>query len=381
MSITIREVINKKQFNAFLDLPYRLYAKDHPYNVPLLRFDEKTTLQKDKNPAFDYCEARYWLAYKDNKPVGRIAGILNKAFIDKWGKKHLRFGWFDFEQDHQIAKLLLQQVEDWAKQLGMEAVHGPLGFTDLDHEGMLVDGFEHTATMAAIYNYPYYPSIIEKIGYQKDTDWVQHRITLPTAMNEKLEKIAETVKKRYGLQVVPLKKSKDVLPYAEAVFELTNEAYSELYGVVPLTKRQMEYYTKQYFSLIRADFLSLVVDKDNKIAGFGITMPSLSKALQKSGGKLFPFGFVHLLKALKKNDTADLLLVAVRKDMQGKGVNAILIHETLKSYLKNGIRYVESNHQLEHNTKVQSMWDFFDNIQHKRRRCYIKYLNGKAGNE
>lgn len=381
MSIAIEEVITKKQFDTFLDLPYRLYKKGHPYNVPLLRFDEKTTLRKDKNPAFDYCEARYWLAYKNNKPVGRIAGILNKSFISKWKKKFLRFGWFDFEEDEQVATLLLLQVETWAKQLGMEAVHGPLGFTDLDHEGLLIEGFDQVATMAAIYNYPYYPTILEKTGYEKDIDWIQHRITVPTAMNGKLEKIATTVKRRYGMQVVPLKKAKDVLPYAEAVFELTNEAYSDLFGVVPLTKRQVKYYTRQYFSMMRPDFLSLVVDKEGKLAGYGVTMPSLSKALQKSGGKLFPFGFVHLLKALKKNDTADLLLVAVRKDLQGKGVNAILIHETLKSYLKNGIRYVETNHQLEDNTKVQAMWNFFESVQHKRRRCYIKYLNAMTENE
>lgn len=374
MSFFIEEVKDQKGLQTFIDIPYRLY-KGHPCYVPPLRFDEKATLRKDKNPAFDYCEARYWIAYKHGRPVGRIAGIVNKAYIEKWQNKYVRFGWFDFEEDEKVAHSLIQQVENWAKELGMEAVHGPLGFTDLDHEGMLVEGFEHMGTLAGIYNYPYYPCLLEKAGYQKDADWVEYRVTMPDTPSEKLEKIASTVLKRYGLSVVPLRKTKDVLPYARAIFELINEAYEDLYGVVPLNQRQMDYYTKQYFSFIRPDFLSLVADKDNKLVALGLTMPSLSVALQKSRGSLFPLGFWHLLKALKKNDTADLLMVAVKREYQGKGVNAVLMNETLKSYLKSGVRYVETNYQLEDNQRVQTMWDHFDRVQHKRRRCFIKYLN------
>ena len=377
MSIAIREVTNKEMLNAFLDLPHRLY-KDHPCYVPPLRFDEKGTLRKDKNPAFDYCEARYWLAYRDGKVVGRIAGIINHAFIEKWEKRYLRFGWIDFENDECIAQALMKTVEDWGKELGMEAVHGPLGFTDLDHEGMLVDGFEEKGNITGLYNFPYYPALLEKNGYGKHTDWVEFRMSIPDAMNEQLERLAATVARRQQLQVIKLKKTKDVLPYVPAIFELINSAYAHLYGVVPLTQKQIAYYTKQYFSFIRPDFVSLVTDKEGKLAAFGITMPSLSGALQKAKGSLLPFGFWHLLKAIRKNDTADLLLVAVRKDLQGKGVNALVMNETLKSFINYGIKTAEASHQLEDNKLIHAMWDSFNAKVHKRRRCYIKYLNSEA---
>jgi GNAT superfamily N-acetyltransferase len=373
MSIEIKEVTGKKDLNAFLDLPYRLY-KGHPYYVPPLRFDEKATLRKDKNPAFDYCESRYWLAYKDGKVVGRIAGILNKAYIDKWKNKYLHFGWIDFEEEEEIAKALIAQVENWAREMDMTAVQGPLGFTDLDHEGMLVEGFDQLGTMATLYNYPYYPAFLEKLGYQKDIDWVEFRIKVPETVPEKLEKTASLIQKRLGLNIIAATKPKDILPYAKAIFDLINSEYADLHGVVPLTERQINYYIKQYFSFMRVDFVTIITDKEDKLAAFGITMPSLSVALQKSGGRLFPFGFIYILRAMKKNDSADFLMVAVRKDLQGKGVNALLIHETAKSYIKNGVKYVETNHELEDNRKIRSMWDDFDSRQHKRRRCFIRHL-------
>lgn len=373
MSIVIKEVQGKKDLAAFIDLPYRLY-KNHPYYIPPLRFDEEATLRKDKNPAFEYCEARYWLAYKGKRVVGRIAGIINKAYIEKWKDRHIRFGWIDFEEDEAIVKALMQQVEEWGRELGMDAVHGPLGFTDLDHEGTLIEGFDQVGTLAALYNYPYYPVLMEKQGYHKHTDWVEYRVKVPQRMDEKLEKIASIVERRLQLKVMRFKKAKELLPYAPAIFDLINTAYSDLYGVVPLTQRQIDYYTKQYFSFIKADFVSLILDKDDKLAAFGITMPSLSKALQRSGGRLFPFGFLHLLQAMRKNNTADLLMVAIRKDLQGKGVNSLLMSETLKSYIRNGIQFAETNHELEDNKKVQSLWEHFDATLHKRRRCYIKQL-------
>ncbi len=371
MSITIKEVQTGAELNAFIAFPYTLY-KGHAYYVPPLSFDEKATLRKDKNPAFDYCEARYWLAYKGNRVVGRIAAILNKAFIEKWKNAYMRFGWIDFEDDEAISKALIEQVENWAKEKGMKAVHGPMGFTDLDHEGMLVDGFDQLGTLAAIYNYPYYPKHLEKLGYQKDADWVEYKIKLPDAVPEKLAKMAGIVEKRLDLHLVKAKKAKEILPYAKDIFDLINEAYSELYGVVPLTDKQIAYYTKQYFSFIRTDFVPLVVDKNNKLVAFGITMPSLSVALQKAKGSLLPFGVIHIFKALKKNKLADLYLVAVKKEYQGKGVNALLMYELTKSYLKYGIEYAESNPELELNKKVQSIWEHYDAVQHKRRRCFIK---------
>lgn len=375
MSIVVREVKDKKGMKAFLELPYRLYS-NHPYYIPPLLMDEKATLNKTKNPAFDYCEARYWVAYKNNKPAGRIASIFNKAFVQKWNQKYLRFGWMDFEEDEDIVKALLSTVENWAQELGMEAVHGPLGFTDLDHEGMLIEGFDQVGTFAALYNYPYYPVLLEKAGYRKHTDWVEYKIKVPGQMDEKLQKLASVVERRLQLKVVRLKKTKDVLPYANQIFDLINDAYADLFGVVPLTEKQIRYYTKQYFSFIRPDFITLITDSENRLASFGITMPSLSKALQRSKGKLFPLGFIYLFQALRKNKTADLLLVAIRKDLQGKGVNAMLMRETLQSYINNGIEMAESNPELEDNKKVQSIWEHFEAVQHKRRRCYIKQLNG-----
>lgn len=376
MSILVKEVIHKKDLKKFINFPYRLY-KGHNCFVPPLRFDEENTLRKDKNPAFDYCEAKYWLAYKDKKVVGRIAAIINRSYIEKWQNKYMRFGWFDFEDNVEIVNALIGQVENWAKEKGMVAVHGPLGFTDLDHEGMLIEGYDQLGTLATCYNYPYYPRLIENSGYTKDVDWLEYKIKLPQTMPANLERIALVVQRRLSLSVVKAKKRKDILPYADALFQLINSTYSDLYGVVPLTGKQIGYYTKQYFSFIRPDFISLITDKHGCLVAFGITMPSLSRALQKAKGRLFPFGFIHLLRAIKENTMGDLYLVAVAKPLQGKGVNAVLMYELTKTYIKNGIQYAESNPELETNTHVQSMWQYYDVQQHKRRRCFIKYLSNE----
>ena len=374
MSIQIKEVSSKGEMKAFINFPYDLY-KGNNYFVPPLRFDEAATLDRKKNPAFDYCEARYWLAYKDNKVVGRIAGIINNSYIEKWNNKYVRFGWVDFIDDENVSRLLLEQVENWAKEKGMTAVHGPLGFTDLDHEGTLIHGFDQLGTLASIYNYPYYPIHFEKLGYGKDTDWVEYKIHIEKEVPERLLKLSSIVERRLKLKVIKGKKPKDILPYGTAIFELINDAYSELYGVTPLTQKQMDYYTKMYFSFMKVEFVTIIVDSEGKLAAFGITMPSLSKALQKNKGKLLPFGFIPLLQAMKKNNMADLLMVAIRKDLQGKGVNAMLMKETYDAYVKFGIDTVESNHELEDNTKVQSMWATdFTAVQHKRRRCFIKHF-------
>lgn len=373
MCVTVKEVTTRKQFADFIDLPYRLY-KGHPCFAPPLRFDEVATLRKDKNPAFDYCEAKYWLAYKDGRVAGRIAGIINYAYFKKWKNPYLRFGWIDFEDDEEIVKSLMEKVEAWAREKDLKAVHGPLGFTDLDHEGMLVEGYDQLGTLATIYNFPYYPQLLEKLGYKKDIDWVEYKIKIPKTMPEKLSKVSSIVQRRLGLQPLHLRSSKEVLPYTKEIFELINSTFSDLYGVVPLTRRQVDYYTKLYFSFIQPDFVSLVLDKNGKLGAFGITMPSLSRALQKANGSLFPFGFIHILKALKKNRLGDLYLVAVRKDLQGKGANAILMYELTKAYIKHGIEYAESNPELEDNEQVQSLWQYYEAQQHKRRRCYIKHL-------
>ncbi|HVM86959.1 MAG TPA: hypothetical protein VMT76_02145 [Puia sp.] len=369
--ISVREVSGSKDMDAFIAFPYRLYSGNKFY-VPKLRFDEKNTLNRKRNPAFEYCEARYWLAIKNKSVVGRIAAIVNHSYISKWGKQYMRFGWIDFEEDLNIAAALLQVVEQWAKEKKMEAVHGPMGFTDLDFEGMLVEGFDQLGTLATIYNYPYYPEFMHQLGYGKEIDWLEYKIEVPEALPERIEKIAGAIRERLGLQVVRARNAKQLLPYAPQIFKLINEAYSHLHGVVELSGKQIDYYTKQYFSFIRTDFVTLVADKKGELAAFGITMPSLSHALQKCKGSLLPFGFVHLLKSLRKNTLADLYLVAVRNDMQSKGVNAMLITEVAKAYIKAGVRFAESNPELETNTQIQSFWKHFNAVNHKRRRCFIK---------
>ncbi|MFN8253091.1 MAG: GNAT family N-acetyltransferase [Ferruginibacter sp.] len=371
--VTIKEVLDKKRLKIFIDFPNRLY-KGSRYYVPQLKKDIENTFDQRKNPAYEFCEARYWLAYKENRVVGRIAGVINHAFNDKWGKKYVRFGWIDFEKEEGIARQLLEQVEEWAREKGMEAVHGPLGFTNFDYAGMLTEGFSETGTFATIYNYSYYPELVEKAGYKKETGWVEYKIKITGTVPEIIGRAAAVVEKRLQLKVIRPVKMKEILPFALKIFELINTAYDGLFGVVPMTDKQVQYNISKYLGFLKPEFVSIILDKNGDLAAFGITMPSLSNALQKAKGKLYPFGFLHLLKAFRKNKYADLCLVAVRRDLQGKGVNAILIREINEAFIRNGIEYVESNPELEENTRVQSQWDYYEKQQHKRRICYIKYL-------
>lgn len=373
MTILIEEVVTLRQLKQFVKFPYRLYKKN-PFWVPPIYLDELNTLRRDKNPAFDHCEAKYWLAYQDGHMVGRVAAILNKLHMEKWNQPYVRFGWIDFIDDEEVSKALIATVENWAKQKGMKAVHGPLGFTDLDNEGMLIEGFDEVGTLATLYNFHYYPEHLAKLGYTKDIDWVEYEIDVPSEPNEKIERIADIALRRNNLTLLKLKNKKELRGYAEDVFDVLDETYAQLYGVVPLSEKQVQAYINQYFGFVNPEFVPLVVDANGKLVAFGITMPSLSRALQKSQGKLLPFGFIHLLKALKKNDRADLYLVGVRREYQGKGVNAALINEMNKVYNKYGIPKVESNPELENNVLVQEQWKYFDKRQHKRRRVFIKQL-------
>ncbi len=336
--------------------------------------DEKKALNNAKNPAYKFCDVKLWLAYKDGKIAGRIAVIINHRYIEAWKKNYARFCYLDFIDDCNVSKALFDAAERWAKENKMEKIHGPLGFTDFDPEGMLVEGFEELGTYGAIYNYEYYVKHIEGVGYIKDTDWIEFQIKPPEQILEKVERITNIVSKKYELRILRVKKAKELLPYGREIFYLINRAYKNLFGFVQLTDKQIEIYIKEYFGFIRPDFVPVVVDKQNKIVAFGITMPSLSKALQQNRGRLFPFGFISVLKAMKKNNMADLYLIAVEPDMQDKGVNALLINEMNKIYIKNQITLVETNRELETNLKVQSQWKGMDARQHKRRRCYIKNL-------
>lgn len=369
--LKVVEVRTKKQLKKFVAFPNKLYGK-HPYWIPPLRVDEMTTLRWDKNPAFSYCEAKYWLVYKDNKPAGRIAGIINHRAIEKWGKKYARFGWFDFIDDPEVVECLLNLVENWAIEQGMTGIQGPMGFCDLDKEGMLVDGFDELGTFTTLYNYPYYPEYMEKMGYTKDVDWYEYIVEIPDRLGDNVLKVAEAVKKRMQLRTITFTKAKQILPYGKAIFDMINEAYKDLYNVVPLTDEQVDFYIKQYFSVANPDFIKLVLDKDDKLAAFGIGFPSLAKTLQKTKGKLLPIGFIRLIKALKVNNSVDMVLVAVRPDLQGKGVNSLLMKAMAEACWKNGIKIAHLNPQLENNLKVRSQWKHFSGQQNKKRRCYYK---------
>lgn len=373
MDVEIRPVTSTKALKQFVSFPYSLYA-GNPFWVPPLRVEELQTLRRDKNPAFEFCEAKYWLAFKDGKIVGRIAGILNNAYNKIWGKRAVRFGYLEFINDDQVSEALLNTLEVWAKGKGAESVHGPLGFTGLDPEGLLIEGFDEIGNMTTIYNFSYYPVHLEKHGYQKEVDWVEFEVKVPSGIHERLKQFADVVARRNDLRILEVKSRKELLPYAKEMFHLLNEAYKGLSDFIPLTEKQIDMFINRYLKLIHHDYVSVVLDREGRVAAFGVTIPSLAKALQKARGRLFPLGFIHLLRALRKNDTVEMLLIAVRPDLQGKGVNALLMHEYNKIYVRHNILKAESNPELETNSKVQAQWKFFDTRQHKRRRCYVKYL-------
>lgn len=375
MSIAIKEITEKKDIKKFVKFNIDLY-KDNPYHVPGLIEEEMVTLDKKKNPAFEVCDAVYFLAYRNNEIVGRIAGIINRRSNEVWHQKAARFGFVDFIDDNEVVDALFGAVETWAKKQGMTELIGPMGFTDLDHEGMLVEGFDQLGTMATIYNHPYYPDHMQRMGYAKDQDWHEFKIYIPDGIPEKHQRIGEIVKKKYGLKVMKFKNAKELMPYAQKVFETLNLSYAPLYGFAPLTQKQIDYYIGMYIPMLRFDLVTLIVrEEDDAVVGFGISLPSLSKAMQKAKGHMFPFGWIHLLKALKsKPKVIDLYLMGVLPEYQSKGVNALLFNDLIPVYRKVGAVYAESNPELETNNAVQAQWDYFKREQHKTRRAFIKNL-------
>ena len=374
--VEIRQINpTRSNLKKFVEFQINLY-KGNPYFIPPLVSDEIATLDSNVNPAFDHCEAAYFMAYRDGKPVGRIAAMINKQVNEKENSRQARFGFVDFINDAEVSKALFDTAEKWAKEKGMDNIVGPLGFTDLDNEGMLINGFEELGTMATIYNYPYYPEHIERLGYEKEVDWHEFLIEIPEQIPDKHKRIAEIVKKKFNLRVLKFTSRKELKEkYGEALFELINEAYDDLYGYSRLTKRQIDYYIKIYLGMLNLDLVTLIVDGEDKLVGVGISIQSMSRALQKSKGKMFPFGWWHLLKGLKgKNDRVDLLLVAVKPQYQGKGVNALLFTDLIPAYNKYGFKWAESNPELETNAAVQNQWEAFSYRQHRNRRAFIKKI-------
>lgn len=377
MSIEIRRVTTKKELREFIRFNYELY-KDNPYSVPDLLEDMLSTFSKTKNPAFEFCEADYFLAYKDGKLAGRVAAIINHRANNTWNTRNVRFGWIDFIDDQQVSAALISAVKLWGKQRGMTDIVGPLGFTDIDAEGMLIEGYDQLSTMATIYNYPYYPRHMEALGFEKQTDWIEMRLTVPERLPDEYARVAELVKRRYNLHIRKLKSRQEIFhsDIVRKIFDIINEAYAPLFGYSKMSNRQIELYVKEYFPLLDLRMITIVEDANNEPVAVGVSMPSLSRALQKAHGKLFPTGWYHLARALfvKHSPTLDLLLVGVKKEYQNKGVNALLFADLIPIYIKMGFKYGETNPELETNEKVQAQWKYLDGRIHKRRRCYYKSL-------
>ena len=382
-SITIKKVETKEDLKAFIEFHYDLY-EGNEYDVPNLYSDEVNTLSKDKNAAFDFCVADYYLAIRDNKVVGRVAAIINNKANEKWDQKRVRFGWIDFVEDKEVLEALLKAVEDFGKAHGMNEIVGPLGFTDMDPEGMLTWGFDQLGTMPTIYNYDYYPRLLESLpGYEVDNKYVEYKLFVPDTVPEKYAKIAEMIQNRYNLRIKKLTK-KDIFEggYGKKIFELINSTYKDLYGFSELSEKQIDQYINMYFPFADLSLITLVEDAsaDNKLVGIGITLPSLSEALQKcKKGRLFPFGWFHLLRAIKfhKTKIVDLLLIGVLPEYRMKGVNALIFADLIPRYQAYGFEWGETQVEMETNTNVQSQWETLNPVMHKRRNCYKKVLNAE----
>lgn len=374
MAVEIREVTNKKDLKKFIWFGINLY-KNCEFASPPLAMDDLINLTKGKNPALEFCETCYFLAYKNEKIVGRIACIINPVANQTWNEKQARFGWVDFIDDVEVSKALFEAAENWARKKGMNAIHGPLGFTDFDREGLLIEGYDKMATLATIYNHPYYPEHIQNMGYEKDIDSREYLITVPEVFPEKYFRIAEIVKQKYKLSSVNINSRKQIVDkYGNKIFDLLNTCYQSLYGFTKLNKAQIDFYIKLYFSFFRLDMISILVDENDEVIAFGVAMPSFTKALQKAKGRLFPIGWFYMLRSLYKNDLVDLYLMAVHPDYQNKGVSSVMFAEIMPAAAKNGYKFAESNPELETNTKVTAQWGSFEHVNHKRRRVYIKKI-------
>ncbi len=374
--VEIKVVESKRDLRKFLSFPTKLY-RNNPLAVPDLYKEECDYFNPKVNPAYAYCETRLFLALENGRVVGRVAAILNKKYNEKCGENRMRFSRFDVEDNFEAAKALLGAVEDFAREKGMNLIHGPIGFSDLDKQGMLVEGFDRPDTSITLYNAPYYPQFLEQLGYAKEADWIEFQLRPSEETTKKLERLSSKVCSLFGIRVLPTHSLKDIQPYVQDIFDLLNNAYNKLYGYTPLTPEMQQYYYNEYFSLLNFDYVCICVDRDNKLAGFGLAFPSIAPALKKSDGRLFPFGWARVLHDLNHSDFLELALIAVRSDLIGKGVNAVLLNHVNQNVLKNGIDHVETGPQLETNMEIQKQWRKLctEIEQHKRRRCFAKHLD------
>ena len=385
-AISITKVENKRDLERFIQLHYDLY-RGNKYDAPNLHSDEVQTLSpwtKDPNAAFEFCDVEYYLAWKEGRVVGRVAAIINRRYNEQWQRPAVRFGWLDLVDDIEVMRALLGAVEDFGHRHQMKEIIGPLGFTDMDPEGMLTYGFEELSCMATEYNYAYYPQLMEQMeGYVKDNDYVEYKLFVPKeGMPEKFRKISEMVMKRYNLQVKKLTKQDIFGPaqYGQKVFDVINQTFGHLYGYSQMSQKQIDQYIRMYFKVLDLTMVTLIEDhsiEEHPVVGVGITLPSLTKALQKCrNGRLWPFGWWHVLRALKwhKTDIVDCLLIGVLPEYRSKGANALLFYDLIPIYQKYGFLWGETHVEMETNGKVQSQWSYLEHEQHKRRRCYKKEL-------
>jgi GNAT superfamily N-acetyltransferase len=369
--ITIKEAISKKEMKKFIMFPFELYKNDKNW-VPPLIFDEWNTFSREKNPSFEHCDAAYLLAYKDNKVVGRIAVIINHKANERWGDNRTRFGWIAFIDDLEVSKALLDAAEEWGNERGMKGIHGPLGFSDLDPEGMLVDGFDKEPCITSAYNYPYFPQHMEKHGFTKSVDWVQNKIKANQPIPEKVARINNLIAQKYNLKTYIPKTKKDAIPLVPKFFNTLNIAFKNLYGFTELSEKQIQYYTNAYFGFARPELLCFILDEKDDVVAFGIIFPSLSKAFKKAKGKLFPFGFIHILKALKSYDTIDLYFNGVHPDWQNKGIHSLYYAAMNQVAIERNIPVAITTGQLETNTNAVGIWDNYEREAYLRTRCYIR---------
>lgn len=376
MALEIKEITTRKELKQFIEFTNTLYRESEYYCPPLF-FDEVNCFNKEKNPALEVCDYKLWMAYRDGKAVGRIAGIVNYKANEKWGYKNARFGWFDFIDDLEVSKALLDTVAAWGKEKGMTAINGPVGFTDFDHQGLLLEGYEYLAPMASLYNFPYYVKHFDAYGLTKDADWIEIQVYPPTCCPERLNRIAEIVKERSHVRVDKVKNARELVrKYGIEYMDVIDIAYQKLYNFQPMTIKQKNYYKDMYFPILNFDFVTLVVNDKDEVVGVGVGMPDISEALRKCGGHLFPFGWYHVLKALKAKqmDAFNFLLIAVRPDYQDKGINALFFQDQIPYINKYKIKRLETTSILETNTKNIANFTQFDHKMHKRRRAYIKQI-------
>ena len=372
-TLEVHEVNSRRNLREFILFPFSLY-KDCPYWIPPLIREELTLFDRSKNPAFEFCECRQWIVRKNGKAVGRIAGIIHG--LEAESSKTARFGWIDFIDDPEVSKLLLHQVETWFKAKDIEQIHGPFGFNDMDPEGMLVEGFDSPATITTIFNFDYYPSHLEQLGYKKSADWIEWNIGPVVDTPDRLRKGAQLVEKRFKVRSKRFHGKKELIEWAAEMFKVLNQSFQHLHGFQTLSPRQIEFYLHKYLSFIDPQFISIIINDRDEVVGFGIAMPSLSQAFKKARGRLFPFGILHILRGIRHREEIEMCLIGVRPDYQRKGIIALIFRDMNTAFFRSGFKTVRSNAVLEDNKEVHKLFRVYGDLLkvHKRRRCYTKTL-------